>query len=808
MMAKIENFGSLRLAHRSGGEPVRLTRSLNEVVFLAFDTAMKRLVELHLLGSGDTLDSIAKKSAFAQAQRFVDLEGASFTGILSVQETQGLVSYTSYLNDGEFIADYIHRRGPLQPTTVFALALQLLEDILQLDLPCPEVTRMRLDQVMMTTFEDTFLQLRVYDYDLSSPEMSGAATSLSQLCRLLFLMLTGNVYTDQHPDRFPVLTSLPMGLRTAMRTGLMDPQTAPTSLERFRDHIREAFSALSGGINIKSLRRQRVITPSLQPRSELQDSLLENMQVHEILGNRFQATDVEGGRCYPFSLPCANAKNHASVTVQVLPTTRIVDRAEYQAAPTQMWSGSADSQPNVLRCLSLWEGPDWTFLTEERVPGFPLSRLLAERVFLNPVEVAVLLRQIIAGQMQAGKVGVPRLNLHPSNVMLCIGKEGPLMQREHERLMEKRLDVWPNFRVKVRAHWTMRHFYEAPLVEMGCYTATLTDQHYQSCMVVALAAYLLTGQRSQKHSTRFPEATPPLLADFIRECLEKSSTPDQLPSAIEFVSQFESLMSATSQAISLAVRRRVPTVVLSEMESIGCVSDFDNEWESALTPIKKEPTVKIAPALLKATSLKTHKRVAWETWAAVALVILASIGAWAVIEKPSHAHGVIIPTQENVEEVTMPNKQDVSVLVMSNEPKVIIPATQVSDVKEPPVTLPEKPSVGKSSVEKSVKVVHKLPQELPLEQQLVQLPSPPVVKTESAVSAVPPPPPAQEMEVVRKAILPSPEEVERFKQSLTPPIIPESPRIAFPFSLQLPISGSVKTLDFPLIGNEANMSRQ
>lgn len=791
MMAKLENFGSLRVAHRSGGEPVQLTRSVNEVVFLAFDTAIKRLVELHLLGSGDTLDSVAKKFAFAQAQRFSHLEGASFTRILSVQETQGLVSYTSYLNDGEFITAYIQRRGPLLPTTAFALVLQLLDDVLQLGLQRRSVSRMHLDKVMMTTFEDAFLQLRVYDYDFSSPDVEGDAVSVSQLCKLLFLMLTGDVYAGQHPDRFPILTSLPMALRTAMRASLMDPATAPTTLEKLRDCLREAFGALDGAINAKNLRKQRVVIAALQPRSELQDSLLENMQLHEILGNRFQATEAEAGRCYPFSLSCLNTKNQMPVTVQVLPSTRIVDRAEYQPASTEMWGAGADTQPNVLRCLSLWQGPEWTFLTEERVPGFPLSRLLAERVYLNPQEVAALLRQVVSGQIQAEKSGVPRLDLHPSNIMLCIGRDGPLMPREYDRLMEKRLDVWPNFRVKVRAHWTMRHFYEAPLVERAESMDALTDPHYQSLMVVALAAYLLTGQRAKRGAARFPETTPPLLADFIRECVEKSGTPEQLPLATSFVAQFESLMSATSPAIRLAARLSAPKVDVSEMESVGSVSDFDNEWEREPTPVNKAPTVKISTVPPKAKVQSPRKVIGWEICAAAALVMVAFVGAWVVLEKPRLPQ----PTPEAIEmvEVSTPNKQDVSSSVGESEAKVMIPAAQV----EPQATPAAR--VEKLPLETPVKVVHKIPQ-VPVDKFPVA--SSPIEKAQPNVAA---PDPAGE--VVRKAILPSAEEVERFKQSLTTQPTPsEALKIAFPFSSQISIPESARARAFssPVSGFDLN----
>jgi hypothetical protein len=60
-----------------------------------------------------------------------------------------------------------------------------------------------------------------------------------------------------------------------------------------------------------------------------------------------------------------------------------VENHAYEAVPLQMWRFNPERHPNILRSLSLWESPEWTFLTEEREPGFTLSRLMAERITLE-----------------------------------------------------------------------------------------------------------------------------------------------------------------------------------------------------------------------------------------------------------------------------------------------------------------------------------------------------------------------------------------------------------------------------------------
>ncbi|WP_395744161.1 hypothetical protein [Prosthecobacter sp.] len=640
MIEELQQFGSLSVAHRTGGAPVELVRSKDEVVFLAFDNRIHRLVELHVLRGGSTLDAAMKRSAFDRARQASEIRGHAFMRILEVGEDQGLVYYTSNLNDGEFVEHYTQRRGAVAPATALAMVYQLLDELLQLQGFQRLVSRMHLDRVLVTTLEDTFLQLRVFDYGLSQMDAGSDVQSGARLvvegCRLIFLLLTGQPYAGENPDRFPALTQLPMGLRTAVRAALTDPANAPTSVEKLRDDVREAFSALSSNIKARNFRKHLVVNTSLLPQSQLQELLLEDVPVETIMGTRFRVEDADHARRYPFSIPATNTKLGQPVMVHLLPPSRIVDKSRYEAVPLQMWRFNPERHPNILRSLSLWESPDWTFLTEEREPGFALSRLMAERITLNPAEVTVLMRQIRAGLDQAVECGVQRVDLHPSNILLRVGKNGPLLARELERLMQKRLDAWPPFVVKLRPHMTMRSLYEPLLVDMDLTENQLQEEHLQNRdfrhrSFVALAGYLLTGERQSGGVPQFPESVPEAAATYVRECLELTRRAGKAPSPGDFIDKFEGLLSAPT--VDLATRLRGSAVAMEEMESAGSVSDFDDDWNAreadagdldgeAISPIKR--------------GIKTHdfnplqqqkSGAPWGILAAAAAVVLG-ISAW------------------------------------------------------------------------------------------------------------------------------------------------------------------------------------
>jgi hypothetical protein len=782
MIEELQQFGNLSMAHRTGGAPVELMRSKDEVVFLAFDNRIRRLVELHVLRGGSTLDVALKRSAFDRARQASEIRGHSFMRILEVGEDQGMVYYTSNLNDGEFIDDYIKRRGALAPATALAMVYQLLDDLLQLKGYQRLVSRMRLDRVLVTTLEDTFLQLRIFDYGLSQmdvgEESAGNARLVVEVCRLIFRLLTGQADSGGNPDRFPALTQLPMNLRITVRAALTDPANAPTSIEKLRDDVREAFSALVSSIQARNLRKQLVVNAALLPQSHLQELLLENVPVETIMGTRFRVEDADHTRRYPFSIPAVNVKAEQSVTVHLLPPSRIVEKTRYEAVPLQMWRFNPERHPNILRSLSLWESPDWTFLTEEREPGFALSRLMAERLTLNPVEVLALMKQIRAGLDQAVECGVQRVDLHPSNILLRVGKNGPLLAREFERLMQKRLDAWPAFIVKLRPHMTMRSLYEPLLVDTDIAETPqeehLLDRDFRHRSFATLAAYLLTGERLGGGAPQFAESVPEAVAAYVRECMELTRRAGKTPSPGDFIENFERLLSAPT--VDLATRLRGSSVAIEEMESVGSVSDFDEDWsgnsaeekpfeDQALSPIKR--------------AMKTHdfnplnpekRSLPWGALAAAAVVVLG-IGAWMLIPGEKAVETVVssvqeIPLTKSASAETSPSPKMMAEKKVE-EPEGKHPAAPTVPPK--PVLVAVKSPVMKSQTPDALPPAETRPTETPAVMVVVPAPQA-VLKADKPAdvtfekTSVNAPLPPKVPVTIRRAIVPTQEEIERMKQ--------------------------------------------
>lgn len=755
----LQQFGSLCISRKADGSAVELSRSRDELVFLAFDTRIKRLVELHVLSQGGKMEASAKRSAFDRARQATDIRLPSFMRVLEVGEDKGLVYYTSNLNDGEYVQDYVSRRGALSPSTAFAMMYQLLDDVLYLKARHPRLlARICLNHLLVSTIEDTFLQLRVIDYGLSRPDAGSTDASrlVAQLCDVMFLLLTGQVYRGDSPDRYPILTQLPTSLRTTLRTALVDPANAPASIEKLRDEVREAFTALTSSSQGRNLRKHLVVIGPLQPHSHLQDLLLENVPVQTIFGSRFRVEDTENARRYPFTIPAINAKTDQLITVHMLPPSRIVDKSRYEAVPLQMWRFNPDRHPNILRSLSLWESPDWTFLTEEREPGFTLSRLIAERVALNPSELVVLMKQIRSALEQAVECGVARVDLHPSNILLRVGKNGTSLLRESERLMQKRLDAWPPFKVKIRPHMTMRSLYEPLLVDFDADNTEveehLRDRDYRHRSFVVLATYLLAGERQLSGQLQFSESVPEATASFVRQAWELAQTAGKAPSPMEFIDRFEATLSAP--VVDLATRLRGDAVPLDQMESVGAVSDFENVWGS---PSTEEETSQSPSA--KKTEFRpygSHKEgLPWVVWAAAAVVTL-SFGAWFLLDKLPSA-STTTAAASTATKTEGPAQQATH---KPPPPEPVRPvATATTKPAPAPVTVKSSPAPAPTPATPSQPVIASAPNPAPAAaDKTAQAAPPPAAKPE----------PTKQVEkdpvTIRKAILPTPEELEKMKQ--------------------------------------------
>jgi hypothetical protein len=160
----------------------------------------------------------------------------------------------------------------------------------------------------------------------------------------------------------------------------------------------------------------------------------------------------------------------------------------------------------------------------------------------------------------------------------------------------------------------------------------LQNRDFRHRSFVALAGYLLTGERQSGGVPQFPESIPEAAAAYVRECLDLIRRAGKTPSPGDFIDKFEGLLSAPT--VDLATRLRGSNVVaMEEMESVGSVSDFEDDWKAEDANAGEFEGEPVSPIK---RGIKTHdfnplhqqkRSLPWGAMAAAAVVVLG-IGAW------------------------------------------------------------------------------------------------------------------------------------------------------------------------------------
>ncbi|MFZ2281883.1 MAG: hypothetical protein WAW39_29050 [Prosthecobacter sp.] len=732
------------------------------------------------------------------------MRGQSFMTILEVGVDDGLPYFVTDLNEGEFVQEYVQRRGALPTVTSLALVHQLLQDLGRAEDQGQLLSTVRMDQVLVTTQEEEFLQLRLYDYGLSQPrsEAFGQHSSrfVDEACRLLFLLMTGQTYPGGNPDDFSIIAELPASLRFVIKSVLTSPSAHSISRKSLRDEIREAMCSYVTLVQARNPKLLLVADPSTLPVSHLQTLLLGEIPLKTLFGASFRIQNPELSGCHPFTISAVNVSAEQPVTLHLLPPERIAHQSDFMALPPQVWRQDPARQTNLLHMIGLWKGPDWAFLSEAREPGMSLSALMAKRGSLNPGEVITLLRQIHAGLEQAAETGVQRVDVDPANIQLCVGYDGPVLPRDLERLHQKRLDAWPKFVVKLRLHKTMRSLCKPRLIDLSPWeynpdeeTSGIAARDERHRTFIGLAAYLLTGEGQLREIAEFPSSMPEMAAGYLHECLQWALSGSTVPYPSEFTEKLSHLLTAASAEMNSIE----DPLASQEVTSAGFVSDFEEDQAPVDASVDHgRKTLLLAPVSGDLKSLDFHRpshpQFKFPWLALAATVMLLGALTWMIFgELPDASSGVLTAAPNSLpqvavrlqEKVAEPPTKPATIPPLEAPPQPVVNKTPVALV-EPPTLSPSPPpavvadhsmSVALKPEASGLTLLGNITREekQPAEKRVMpSQPQPQLVASANAVSSIPAP---DAEPVIRRAILTTPENNKPSRPALPPKEIATNP---------------------------------
>ncbi|MCF7784980.1 MAG: hypothetical protein K9N47_02605 [Prosthecobacter sp.] len=722
------------------------------------------------------------------------VRGHSFMTILEVGMDDGMAYYVTNLNDGEFVQEYVQRRGAVPTVTSLALVHQLLLDLGKAEEQMHLHATLSLDRVLVSSQEEEYLQLRLFDYGLSQPRSDTSSQNSSRLvdesCRLLFLLMTGQTYPGGNPEDFGVIAELPASLRFVIKSVLTSrPANLSISIKTLREEVREAMCSYVNLVQARNPKLLLVAEPTTLPISQLQTLLLGEIPLKTLFGASFRIQNPELSGSHPFTISAVNVTAEQPVTLHLLPPERIVHQSDFITLPPQVWRQDPAKQINLLHMMGLWKGPDWAFLSEVHEPGMSLSALMAKRGALNPGEVITLLKQTHAGLEQALETGVHRVDLDPANIQLCVGYDGPVLPRDLERLHQKRLDAWPKFVLKLRLHKTMRSLCKPRLIDLSPWeynsndvSAGIAAREERHRSFICLAAYLLTGKGQMREIAEFPTSLPEQMVGYLHETLQRVLSGSTVPNPPEFTERLSHLLTASCAEMDSAE----DPLASQEMESAGFVSDFEEDQAPVDDPVDlTRQTLLLAPVSDDLESLDFHRpsppqfRFPWLALAATAMLLGAV--AWMIFgDLPEFSSGFLAAAPNSQPQETVHLLEDVE---ESNPKPAATPPTQslpqpiihkipvVADVTMPavheetltsPIPVAPKPEDSPPSTHANATPEENQPAE---KMVAASLPEPQIVASGNTASSIP----APEIEpVIRRAILTTQEDAKPTPADLPP----------------------------------------
>lgn len=486
----LERFGPLEIAQDGDGNPIELPAPDGEAVCLAADPVANSLVELHLPRDPQSLDAAFEARIDAASK----LNERHCSAVIEAYRMNGLPAYSTRVNWGEPVDEYVRRVGLITPEVAIGLCVELLEALNESPRFQEIAQRAHLQSALICQAEDETLFLKIIDLQLTAAPNQEAAPLADELVALLKTMLAGTPGDTHSADLEIVKGGLPM-------TTLMlfnDDSQAPQTLPQLLDGLREDLNSISKSMASRNRREHLHCCRQTAPRPPLEQELLPRPVLPAELGKRFVA-DWRGLEFQtPFTISAADSQTNGRIRMQILPPGRVFPL-------TSDTPPAAGQDLQVLGVLEGWEDDKATYVAEEAWPGFPLSLALARKGRLTPTETLIVLRQIARGLDQAQRRGWEIRDLRPSNLMVCFQSE--TNQSDIRKMIDRRIDCWPSFVVKLRVHDCMRALIEpAPTIESSLAAAgdrTLTVDQIQR-RFMGLTIHLLTGGTGELPTDSLP----------------------------------------------------------------------------------------------------------------------------------------------------------------------------------------------------------------------------------------------------------------------------------------------------------------
>lgn len=447
-----ENFF---LCQDPAGNPLEVTSGPGEIVCIAYDYKSTQLVELHLFTNSENWTGGQFQEVFERLLLLAGVNDGSVPRVLRFGRVDGMAFYTTALEEGEGLVDYVRRVGPLPERAVLGLLGGVVAKLLSLQ-EWPRLFRAcTLDGASLIHApqglkERPLIQIRNFGLlsaEIRADEAVAEHHLTGEIASLVYLMLTGFV----NPQR---------GGPELEAVRLLDHSAALRQLveSKFDQDLRQLTLA-------EAARALDAARPFVSPGQH--DSLdlppFDTGWMHQIFGGAnvdlLYPVQFEPRGTPPTRVPemlsrvAVDRASKRTVFLLPLPGNNILPRPAFVPVPSGLDAIPPESATHLCFPHTTWSSETFSFHVENPRYGFTLKSLTQQRDPLSPYELLHVLREIHAGleEAQSLNLEIPSLNTHAiRGIFGAASQQTPLRQWAAMPILE-----WPPHRFQVSVHATL-----------------------------------------------------------------------------------------------------------------------------------------------------------------------------------------------------------------------------------------------------------------------------------------------------------------------------------------------------------------
>lgn len=424
-------FRHYQIVQNADGGNVELVRDSRQVAVLAFDMRRMEFVHCHVL-----LESLSDGAAYDEACRRLRQSGHPLLArLLDFGVDEGNPYYITSHVDGETLQAYLARQNALPAWMAAAVSYEALKATAALLGRGGVLPAAVLDSLRVVQTGASELQVRVSDFQLTRdsvgarPLVSAFDKAARQLRGFLQALVHDPAGTASAADLAPLLAAC---LNAA----------SPGSLDALRVLRREIGRLeLPGGEIAAAQRPRALLLPQLPALQEVARALAPDVRA---LSQRLDPAN-------PYALRGELADSGRTVLMEALPPARLAGTRPLELC--RRVHAQQDGRLPLLPVLRLAESGGLACLAEGLAEGTSLAEILRARQSLEPAEIHLLLGRVDAALTALEPAGLEMARLRLDDLFLCpqAAQTGP----GAAALLEARLDDWPEWTIRLRAHPTL-----------------------------------------------------------------------------------------------------------------------------------------------------------------------------------------------------------------------------------------------------------------------------------------------------------------------------------------------------------------